>query len=284
MYTLPQKSTYDFYRHILLTWDLSTLYCFAPKTGCTNLRVLFYVSQGLLPKSELYKSRDKVNQEHLETLMSRYSFTGMDNKSRIEAMKHSFKFVMWRNPLERLASIYRSKIERFPLIGLERNKPHYNFIRRGVYQYTHEQEYAEWERKGGVTSVNISFGDFIDYWIYSPREMATDEHFQTLLYMCQPCRVRYNFYADFKNFDEDSLVLTERLGGKATFLRQGYYNTESSTDRLLQTYYHQLNYQQKRAIIRKLSKELDFHYRLFPSESGIHKTILEITDDLPSHY
>ena len=279
LYTLPEQSTFDLYRHILLNKQSDVLYCFAPKTGCTNLKVLLFVSEGLLPISVLRKSRDDVNQDRLESLMG--SFFSMDNESRIEILKSSYKFTMWRNPLERLASIYRSKVQRFPLVGFEYDSPHYNFIRKAIYRYTHQHEYEAWESNGGLTPVNISFGDFIDYWAIGPQEMAEDEHFQSILHMCQPCRVRYDFYGNFKNFMEDAQVLVERLGGIPAYLRQGYYDNESSTGHIMLLYYRQLDYQQKKVVLHKLSKELDFYYRLFPEERDSHKSILQTEDELP---
>lgn len=47
------------YRHLLLNDKTSTLFCFVPKAGCTNLRVLFFVAQGwgkYLTKSYVYEN------------------------------------------------------------------------------------------------------------------------------------------------------------------------------------------------------------------------------------
>jgi len=38
-----QKSLY---RHLLVYDKTETLFCFVPKTGCTNLRILFFLVQG----------------------------------------------------------------------------------------------------------------------------------------------------------------------------------------------------------------------------------------------
>ncbi len=42
--TNATKST--LYRHLLVNDKSKTLFCFAPKTGCTNLRVLFFITLG----------------------------------------------------------------------------------------------------------------------------------------------------------------------------------------------------------------------------------------------
>ena len=51
-----------------------TLFCFAPKVGCTNLKLLFFINQGLINESELQVSRDEVNQGRLEAVMFKHSF------------------------------------------------------------------------------------------------------------------------------------------------------------------------------------------------------------------
>ena len=84
----------------------------------------------------------------------------------------------------------------------------------------------------------------------------------------------------FNNFAEDAQVLINKLGEKTGYLRPGYYKNKSRIMEL-HMYFHQLYYRQKKAILHKLSKELDFYYRLFPEEQDSHKSILQIEDELP---
>ena len=41
-------------RHMLLNDQTRTAFCFAPKVGCTNLKILFFLSQGM-PCCSVYK-------------------------------------------------------------------------------------------------------------------------------------------------------------------------------------------------------------------------------------
>lgn len=44
---LPEgNSTGGLYRHLLINDKARTLFCFAPKTGCTNLRMIFFLVLG----------------------------------------------------------------------------------------------------------------------------------------------------------------------------------------------------------------------------------------------
>ena len=237
--------------------------------------------------SVLNQSQPKLNIE-VENLMSRYSFSGLNTSSCINSLKYGFKFAMWRNPLERLASSYRDKIQLYPLIS---SSELINYIRKEIYRYMEQYEHEKWVKNGGQTKVpidiaegnfTISFSDFIDYWLLG-QKTAEDEHFQTILHMCQPCRVHYDFYGNFNNFAADAEVFISKLGVNASYLRHGYYKNKTNISHTveLHMYFHQLDYRQKKAVLHTLSKELDFYYRLFPEERDSHKFILKIEDELP---
>lgn len=280
-YKMPPNGN-GLYRHLLTSNIHKTLFCFVPKGGCTNLKVLFYVTQGLIPKSELLKSRDEVNQGKLEEVMRKTSFQSLSGERRMNELQDFFKFIMYRNPLERLASAYRSKVQRFYLTGLKNEVPHFNWVRKEIYHYKHPTEYEVWKKNGGKPPLNISFADFIDTWLSGvSSRMGRDEHFLTITQLCQPCRVRFDFYGNFKNFDEDAKVLMDHIHAKPDFLRRGYYSEDTKTDRILSDYFGTLSYSQKKAVLAKLAQELDFYYHLLPEEMDVHKTILGISDDIP---
>ena len=259
-----------------------TIYCFVPKVGCTSLSVLFFVNQGLLPESESQQPRGHINRRRLESLIAKRSFWHLNDTQRVYTLKNYFKFIMYRNPLERLVSGYRSKVQRYPLIRTERDSPQYNWLRRAVYKTTHPKEYKEWSDSGSKTPVQISFPDFIDYWLSQPLALRQDEHFRPITELCHPCRSRFDFYGNFRHFEEDAAVLLTRIRADEKYLRPGYYNSTTETNSLLLDYYEQLSEQQKWSVFIQLAFELDFVYRIFPEELNTHKQILRITNDVPS--
>ena len=186
---------------------------------------------------------------------------------------------MYRNPVERLFSGYRSKVMRFPLHGLKRSS-RFNWLRMEIYKYKHPKLYAEWYAKGGTRPVNISFTDFVDYYL-NKKTLNTDEHFQTIYDLCQPCHVRYSYYGNFKTFDTDVEALMEHIRSDSSLLRQGYYQGEGETTDLAPQYYSLLPNEQKIRIINKLALDLNFYYTLFPSERDSHKVIMGIDYDVP---
>ncbi len=97
-------------------------------------------------------------------------------------------------------------MERFPLTGLEDKQPHFNWLRKAIYNSTHPAIYHQYLLSGGVSSLNISFSDFVDYWLTRPESLEINEHFRSIFSLCEPCRTRYSFYGNFKNFSTDSQV------------------------------------------------------------------------------
>ena len=281
------NKVYSYNRHLLLDDTHRILFCFVPKVGCTNLKLLVFVSQGIIGRSELKKSRDDVNQRNLEGAMFRNSFISIKNdQKKLYALQNYYKYTMFRNPLERLASGYRSKVERFPLVGPRPDSPHFNWLRKDIYEAVRPDKYRLWMTDRGKTPVNISFADFIEYWannaVLNKVDGFLDEHFLMISEMCQPCRTRFDFYGNFRHFNRDAQVLIDKIGASSSDLRQSYYSDDSSsTDQRMKLYYSTLSETQKRDVLRKMALELEFHYTIFPEERDSHKQILGIDADLP---
>jgi len=191
---------------------------------------------------------------------------------------------MYRNPLHRLISGYRSKVARFPLVGLSKDTPHYNWLRHDVVLRTQPHVYQEFLHYHKNMTVNVTFSNFIDYWVEQPLEIKYDEHFRSVYSIAQPCRVRYNFYGNFKEFERDSIVLIERIRAKPQYLREGYYGKKGavSTEDLSARLYRELSAEQKMEVLKVLSFDLDFYYHVFPEEHNAHKFILGLDVDLPT--
>ena len=248
--------------------------------GCTSLKVLYFIAQGLIPESiASITSRKTIPDSVVKDVVASNSLTVYDKESAKLALKSYYKFIMYRNPLERLVSAYRSKVKRVLLQGVEDERPHYNWLRKRIYKYTHPQEYRKWYHENGRSPVRITFPDFVSYWLdnddYRTRH---DSHLMPIFELCEPCRVRYHYYGNFATFEQDANVLASRIGTSMAYLRQSYYgDSERETDKLTSEYYKQLSLEQNIRVFERLAVELDFYYHLFPSETNSHMDILNIT-------
>ena len=189
--------------------------------------------------------------------------------------------MMYRNPVERLVSGYRDKVERTPLFGLNRNNPDRNWINMDTFQYKHPDSFETWKKEGSNVSVQISFADFIDYWIHT-EGLGNDDHFMSTINLCNPCLMRYDYYGEFNSFKEGATVLMNRIGANSSLLMDYHWSVDSGKmSHLVMKYYIKLSSEQKTRIVDILAQDLCFYYTIFPKEKDKHKLIMDIDYDIP---
>ena len=233
--------------------------------GCTHLKIAFLRSQGLLKNwSPNVYQQTRTDPVFISTVFST-ALKALSFKECNKALNDYYKFIMYQNPLERLVSAYRDKVHKYPLKGFEQNTPHYNWIKKEIYQHTHPQEYKQWYAAGGQKEVAISFFDFVTYWLDTgARE---DKHFLPIFDLCSPCAIRYDYYGNFKSFNRDAKVLLDKIHGNSSLLLRGYYEGKNGTDTATfqKEVYAQLTKKQKVCIYSKsYHKTLTFTLPSFP--------------------
>ena len=196
-------------------------------------------------------------------------------------LSHYFKFVMFRHPLERLLSGYRSKMSfamRKEVSEKGRDIQTGKLLdeKRDLIFHAHPREYGIWEAENESYPLKILFSDFVDYWLKSGN-LSNDPHFNTMLRICKPCSVQYDYYGNFKTFEEDTRIVMDRIGASEGELRPQY---PDPSGKLISQYYGQLNISQKIGIVKKLAADLELYYKVFPSEEDSHKQMLGIDIDL----
>ena len=264
---------------ILLHKKSKVAYCYIPKAACTTLKILFLHSQGLLPDS--YLDYDKKMQPRLAQPLGKILLNSAHKVNYQTLLSDHFKFVMFRHPLERLLSGYRSKMsfamkKDVPEKGRDIQTGKLLNEKRDLLSHAHPREYGKWEAENESYPLKILFGDFVDYWLRSSN-LSGDPHFNTMLRICKPCSVRYDYYGNFKTFEEDAHVVMNRIGASEYELRPQY---PDPSGKLINQYYGQLNVSQKIGIVKKLATDLELYYMIFPPEEDTHKQMLGIHIDL----
>lgn len=203
----------------------------------------------------------------------------MDPVKQQEILNTYYKFMIYRNPAERLFSAFRDKVEKHPMQGFKRESPHFNWVRLDIYKYKYPERFDRWEAAGGHEPVNITFTEFIEYWISHNFE---DAHFSTIFSICQPCQVHYHYYGKFGTLKHDVEVLLSKVGSNLSVLDEGYYKTLGElSSNLAPEYYNLLSRQQKKDIIRKLTVDLLFYYIIFPEEKDTHMAVMDTDIEVP---
>lgn len=245
--------------------------------GCTNLKRLMLYTGGHLPMNTLEWPwvEDRI---YLEPALSKASLLNktLSLNEKIHRLKTYFKFMIVRNPLERLVSAYRNKIEA-PVSYNQREKfPEH--IKVDILLKYRDREFHEWQRIAKLKPFNISvtFPEYIRYFTEMDLKNV-NEHFKPSIDICHPCLATFNFYGNFRNISTDVASLIKRMGTEKRFYRDGSLHREQDqTDKKLLEYYSRLSTRERVRLVGKLYDDLLFYYTLYPSQRHSHYRLLGI--------
>ena len=263
------------------------------QAGCTNLRRLIFIVQGLIPE-ETAKMDTISEQVYLAPAIRKASFINLSltEREKAEKLKTYYKFMMVRNPLERLLSSYRDKIE--PLLYFNSSHVTKEFLlkenirpqemeffeahRRWILTKYRPLDLMRWVQNRGAYNLQLTFSDFVQ-WIVDSDDDTLNEHFSTTMSNAHPCTVRYHFYANFKNYSREVKLLVQKLNTTINFFTDhNSHHPWEETRVLLKKYYSQLSPELKYHLFKWIYKELDFYYHLYPEEQWSHADLLGILE------
>ena len=144
------------------------------------------------------------------------------------------------------------------------------------------KELSEWKKavespnKTRHYNISITFPEFCRY-LVETKSSLLNEHFAPSVDMCQPCRIQYDFYGNFRNYSSDSAQLIKKFKANPNFIEDKSVHTRSDATRLLlPSYYQQLSQQERVQLLNRMHKDLLFYLTLYPSERNLHKKLLGI--------
>ena len=253
-------------------------FCYVPKSACTTFKILLLHTQGLLP--DRYLNYDEYKQPVLVQQLQKILLGSLRHEQQSDVIRNYFKYVMFRHPLERLLSGYRSKMSTAVKKGIDLTDEDERDVegeyllglKRELVAQVYPAEFKKWEAAHESYPLNITFSDFIDFWLTS-KTLWKNVHFNFIANMCNPCLVRYDYYGNFKTFEKDSKLLMDKIGASEQELRPQY---PEPSDQLVHQYYGQLSEKQKVHVVEKLAPELRLYYTLFPPERDSHNEMLGI--------
>lgn len=190
-------------------------------------------------------------------------------------IRNYYKFTIIRHPLERLVSGFRNKIEP-PFNDMSVRFP--NYIKRDILQKFRNAEFVKWLNSATKYNLSVTFEEFVKYFVNSDLTKI-NPHLKPIVHTCHPCRIRYNFYGNFRMYGQDALLAMQHLRIDSKFYRnKSLHSTSQQTSSYLGQYYDQLSEALKVTLHRKLREELEFYYMLYPRERNSHVSILGIDD------
>lgn len=199
----------------------------------------------------------------------------LSDTNRIDKIKTYWKFIILRNPLERLVSAFRNKLEA-PLNLSQIYSDTFQMISRTIVEAYHPQKFHKWKASNGSGELRVDFNTYIQ-WIVDTPNHKLNEHFCPMVSLSQPCRLQYDFYGNFQRISTDvKLVLRKYQVPENYFHDEGYYSVGAETATLLQQYYSTVSKKLKEELFMDFYIELDYYYHLFPADRQSHMELLGV--------
>ena len=176
-----------------------------------------------------------------------------------------------RNPLEHLLSAFSDKLST-PLIY--NSKAEFELYKKSIWTHYHPEKLKEWIKEGHNEKLQLDFETFLR-WVIDTPNLELNEHFTPIINIAQPCRIKYNFYGNFKMYSTDMKAVVERLDAPQEWYRdKSYYEVGKATKDKMVSSYSRVSKKVKELLIQDISEDLEFYYTLFPEEAGSHIDIL----------
>ena len=202
-----------------------------------------------------------------------HSFRSLTAEQALHKLQNYYKFAIVRNPLERLLSAYRNKLEH-PVVYADR-KHFPNSLQLFIMSLFRPKQVHSWLVSPAQDRHIIypSFREFITYMTMFPLG-DYNEHFSPFTEVCHPCAINYDFYGNFKIMDYDIEAVLNYLS-----IPTSYYPFDTpkhNTEQFVNDYYKLVPWKEKKALFDAFQNELDLYYSLHPEESNSHKQLLEL--------
>ena len=176
------RRRFTLFEHLAVNEKYKVIYCSIPKISCTNMKRVFLVLEGL------YSSITQV--EMLSRQLVRLSNPKFTEEQRQYMLKNFYKFVIVRDPFERLVSAYRDKLQRMNLGSWS------PLVKRIIKKYRYNNT------ETNITGLDVSFTEYVRHLIDNPPWML-DKHWMPYEDLCHPCHVKYDFIGSIDNLDRD---------------------------------------------------------------------------------
>eukprot|EP00117_Sycon_ciliatum_P035056 scpid53263/ scgid4691/ Carbohydrate sulfotransferase 14; Dermatan 4-sulfotransferase 1 len=218
--------------HLLYNDDMQVIYCALPKVASHNWRsVLLSLSDNLRHQPTYYQGVYKdANARRFKSLAE------LNNRNEIRMrLRTYFKYMMVRNPANRLVSLYLDKFSslarksdfrsQFGNRVKQQNKLWKKYNPRLMTNYTHE-------------SGRFSYQEVMRF-IASQRPVARNEHWVPMNDLCRPCDIRYDFIGKIEEAPNSSASMMEAIGLPSTVAFPGRdsqvsYHHKAVDDKMVQ--------------------------------------------------
>ena len=187
-----EKNKARYFRHFIVYERFKTIYCYIPKVSSSSWKLVFLNASGILNSTMSSLAVTGEAREVWIHWMSGSHFKKLGHYSRDEILhklKHYFKFMLVRHPLDRLLSAYKDKFWLVENMGNPAQQVYRDFADR-IRDHAHKKDLLKQDviRPEKET---ISVDDFLDY--VADEDIHINEHWKSYMDLCHPCSLQYDF-------------------------------------------------------------------------------------------
>jgi hypothetical protein len=266
-----QVDMYQSYKHLMYDDKYKMLYCFVPKGGCTSLKPVFEYLHGLIDANQTLDRHDIHGANTHKTLLSRLS-----RAEREKRLKTYYKIMILRDPLERMMSAYKDKLE-VPLSSDKRLKDHNKGdVARFLSPDDHKLVLKEVVSKGNA----VPYVSFTDFMTYLSREKLSnlDQHFMPMYHLCNPCAVNYTFYGNFHSLTDDIHQALREVGAPEWLYQGRSEHSMLSVKDMMELYFGQLSPEKRTRLKEEFKSRTGYTFEAAPKED-VPRSIIQAALD-----
>ncbi|KAK4312897.1 hypothetical protein Pmani_015721 [Petrolisthes manimaculis] len=211
--------------------EVKLLVCVVYKAGSTALNLLLahlYNNTKIIQSKMWYKMLDVL----------RPSFTKFEEQHK---SSDYMKVVMVREPLERLLSAYRNRIQDQSINSFQAR--HFGPI---ILQATRDVRYSKQSlfHVNGTLKIVPTFHEFVQYLVEKLVPQEYDPHWKPIHLLCSLCNLNYTDIVHMETYDEDIHYVMRKTGLISEidegFLQKGKHEGRGNTQALLVSFYSKL--------------------------------------------
>ena len=160
----------------------------------------------VMNKSNLFQSIKEVSGRvaHKKENLLRFDNRKFTRKQRNYMLKDFYKFMIVRDPFERLVSAYRDKFLH------KSNDTYFAKIRREIMR-----KYRKNKKLVKAGDDDVTFTEFVRYLIGTPH-WKLDDHWMLYEDLCSPCNVKYDFIGSIDTLERDLIHVMRKIHANET--------------------------------------------------------------------
>lgn len=186
-------------KHMLYSDEVGVVYCEVPKVACTSWKKVLHLFNGEVKSISEFKVKEDAHKLKIP------NFARMKRRQIEWRLAHYYAFMFIRHPFERIVSAYRNKFS-------DPEDSYYQKLIGSVILRKYRPDLTEEEYRLGKT---VKFQEFIHY-ILDQYELTGlenfDPHWQVIVKLCNPCKIKYNFIGRMENLLEDADFIMSSVG------------------------------------------------------------------------